>query len=277
MIKSSNFPPEWAKIIEDVLCRMSSSSAQDTCALQIDCQTLTTLSDYVQDGTMVTITFVAEDGISYKRSLDVGFLVGYLFDDIDSTCIGVSKTDWLNMSFKQRIESIISDVNQCCVDATSTTTTSTSTTTTTTEASTTTTTTEESTTTTTTEEPTTTTTTTTTSTTTTTTQAFTVRVTNSLPGTTVTDVNNTPGFNIFIPVGVGDIAEGFHNAFTGSVQMIIDGPPIFNGNAALEKDGVLIDCVAVTTGGVYPMTINFISQSYFLSHVIHVSLNIGSC
>lgn len=393
MSNFSNFPPEWVKTIEGILCRMSDNSSQDTCGLQRGCQTLTSLSDFTQDGTTACWTFVDENGISFTRCLEIGWLLGTLFDGVDSTCIGISATDWSNMSIEERIQAIVDDVLTCCNGTTTTTTTSTTTTTTlpfpiacgeevifaggesfpfiqevvlgtdlgvitfdfdafdipdkfvvvfdgievintgyrgdtaqqtdldnelilrgyptetivspgndsaffnkttTTsvafvyiygplpdtewnftvgcppEVTTTTTTT--------TETPTTTTTTTTeTSTTTTTTETPTVMVTNSLPGTTITDVNNVPGFNLFTDVGVGESSSGFHNAFTGSIQMILDGPPLFNGNAALEKNGIVVDCVAVTTGGIYPMTINFTVQTFFLSNILHVSLNIGPC
>lgn len=274
----SKFPAQWAKIIEDILCKMSNNSSTDTCSLQRDCQTLTSLSDFVQEGTTACWTFVDENEVSFKRCLDVSWIVETLFDDIDSTCIGVSKTDWLNMTIRDRIQAIVNDVLSCC-EVTTTTTTS-STTTTTTEAVTTTTT---STTETTTEEPTTTTTTTTETTTeaptttTTTTLAFTVRVTNTLFGSSITNVNNLSGFTLFSPVNVSEFAGGFHNTFTASVQVIVDGPPGLNGNLTLSINGIPFQCVNLLTSDIYPKTINFTSHTYASSSVIDIAANNGLC
>lgn len=388
----ANIPNEWTKLLNDILCKLKGTDA-DICHLQKDCQTVTSLSDFVQDGSNVSIIFTDEKVLPYDRQLQLEIIINHLFDNVASECI-MTKEDWLNATFGEKFQAVIDDVCTCCDTTTTTTTTSTTSTTTAApvacgdevvfaggedfpfvqpiilggdlgivtldfntfdipdkmvvffdgievintgyrgdtsyqtaltdeliargytpetivspgldsaffnkttatdtayvyiyaplpdtgwtftlscppEVTTT------STTTTTTEEVTTTTTTTTeTSTTTTTTVAPTVMITNSLPGTSITSVSNVPGFNLFLPVGVGESASGFHNAFTGTVQIVVDGPPIFNGNAALEKNGILVDCVNLTTGGVYPATITFTSQTFFLGDTLHASVNIGTC
>ena len=241
------------------------------CNKVIECQHVTSLSDFSVEGQVVSITYLGEDGVSYTRTFDLNIILRDVFNDIVADCI-TSPEDWVNMSIGDKFQTIVDDVCECCTSSTTTTTTEASTTTTTTEESTTTTTTaEESTTTTTTEE------TTTTSTTTTTTEAPTVIVTSSLPLTSVLQVNNISGFTLSETVEPGDTVTGFHNAFTAGIQVVIDGPPLFAGNIALVINGGSPICVDLSPSGFYPATINFGTQTYLDTDVIDIQINIGPC
>ena len=248
------------------LIQQSIPSKEDVCDKVVECQHVTSLSDFSVDGDVISITYLGEDGVSYTRSFSLNLILGGIFNKIVGDCI-VSAEDWTNMSIKDKFQAIVDDTCNCCTTSTTTTTTEESTTTTTTEESTTTTTTEDSTTTTTTEE----------STTTTTTEAPTVIITSTLPLTSVTQVNNISGFVLPESVEPGETITGYHNTFTAGIQVVIDGPPLFTGNISLVVNGDLITCINLSTGGFYPTTVNFGTQTYLSTDVIDIQINIGPC
>lgn len=263
--------------LEDFIAQLVKDSIpphEDVCSKVVECQHITSLSDFSVDGQVVSITFTGEDGVSYTRTFDLSLHLGDVFNDIAGDCV-ISGEEWVNMTITEKFQAIVDDVCACCEPTTTTTTsTSSSTTTTTTEATTTTTTTEASTTTTTTGLGTTT---TTTSTTTTTTAAPTVIITSTLPLTSVTQVNNISGFTLPESVEPGETITGYHNTFTAGIQVVIQGPPLFTGNISLVVNSVLITCINLSTGGFYPVTINFGTQTYFSTDVIDIQINIGAC
>lgn len=258
-----NIPSEWIKKIELVLSQLSSSGNTDElCHLQRECQTITSLSDYVQNGTQETITFSDENGSPNRRTVDISLIISHLFDDIDASCI---TNNWQNLTLKERIQLIIDD---CCYCCNPTTTTSSTTTTTTVSEDTTTTST------TTVAPATTTTTTAVTSTTTTTTAAFEVNISNSLDGSSITQVNNILGFipNPSLPINSGDASTGMHGVFTGAIQLVIGGPPDFDGIAILRRNLITLGFINVLVSDSYPKTINFGSFSYADSDLIEIEL-----
>jgi hypothetical protein len=204
--------------------------------------------------------------VSVTRTFSLALILGDIFNDIGVDCIA-STEDWVDMSVQEKFQAIVDDACNCC--NTTTTTSSTTTTTTIPEDTTTTSTTE-----TTTEEVTTT---TTSSTTTTTTEAPTVIITSTLPLSSVTQVNNISGFTLSETVEPGETITGYHNNFTAGIQVVIDGPPLFTGNISLVINGTLVSCINLSTGGFYPVTINFGTQSYLSTDVIDIQINIGPC
>ena len=121
-------------------------------------------------------------------------------------------------------------------------------------------------------------TTTTSSTSTTTTQYTNVSVQSTLAGTTVTNVTGISGFTWSGgPMGPGSERTGLHNAFTGTVSVVITGPPILAGNIVLKKNGVVLQCINLGTGLTYPYTATFVSHSFTATDLLEIDLNTGVC
>lgn len=87
--------------------------------------------------------------------------------------------------------------------------------------------------------------------------------------TGITGFTPSPSF----PLSPGQTSVGTHSAFTGSIQIVMSGTPVFSGNVALQVNGVLVQCINVTTSG----TFTFSSRSYLSTDTIHVSANGGTC
>lgn len=154
----SSVPERWRGQIADVLC----AHLEDN---KINCpgdfeETLTSLSNFSTDGSLVCIKYTDENSVTFTRCFDFKYIINASLDELDPKCL-TSKNSWLGLTHSERMQLFIDKVCVDCQEGT------TSTTTTTTQPTTTTTTTQPTTTTTTS----TSTSTTTSSTTTTTTQA----------------------------------------------------------------------------------------------------------
>lgn len=122
------------------------------------------------------------------------------------------------------------------------------------------------------------TTTTSTSTTTTTTLSWEVKITNTLGATSITNVSGIPGFtpSPALPCDPGDDCRGFHNAFTGAIQVTIDGPPAINGHVALVRDNTLLQFANLLTSDSYPKVVTFSSFTYSATALIEIQGNNGT-
>jgi hypothetical protein len=142
-----DIPYEWRKGIVDALCLLlNSPSETELCKVVKECETRTNLSPFLLNGAILSVSFKDEKERVLTRTLDIQPLIEASLDDIDPSCL-MSQEDWDNLTYEERIQSVIDSICSCCA---TTTTTSTSTTTTTSTSTTTTTSTSTSTTTTTT-------------------------------------------------------------------------------------------------------------------------------
>jgi hypothetical protein len=126
-----DIPSTWRDELIKILLEI-----QDGCTESIDCEqvkeceTLTTLSEFTQNGTEICITYTDEHEVSVERCFDVGNIINNFFDttNIAPGCI-TSESAWNTMSVDEKFQALIDTICNCCPE---TTTTSTSTTTTTT-------------------------------------------------------------------------------------------------------------------------------------------------
>lgn len=151
-----DLPSKWREALIKILLEIQDDRESVSCEEVRECETLTSLSEFTQNGTEICITYKDENEVSVERCFDVANIINNIFSttNINPGCV-TDPTTWDTMTVQEKIQALIDTVCNCCPETTST-----STTTTTTEEVTT------STTTTTTEEPTTTTSTSTTTTTT---------------------------------------------------------------------------------------------------------------
>lgn len=127
----SPLPCDWAQSIANVLCEFQSSIQTPDCNKVKECETLTSLSDFVIDGNSVCITYKDENKVSVERCFDVTEILNNSVNDIDSGCVA-SSTSWNGMSYLEKFQAIIDTLCNCCPSVTTTTTIPASSTTTTT-------------------------------------------------------------------------------------------------------------------------------------------------
>jgi hypothetical protein len=97
----------------------------------------------------------------------------------------------------------------------------------------------------------------------------------ALSGAQISNVTGIPGFvpSPAFPLNPGGSSSGTHSSFTGVIQIQITGTPMFPGNVSLQVNGILIQCINITTAGTY----TFGSRSYLSTDVIQIGCSSGTC
>jgi hypothetical protein len=67
----SFLPKSWRKSLVDLLCKISGDKPKVDCEMVRDCETLTSLSQFEQDGTSLCITYTDEQGVESRRCFDL--------------------------------------------------------------------------------------------------------------------------------------------------------------------------------------------------------------
>lgn len=131
-----DIPSEWREGIVKALC-LTFLPVEQNCTSIKNCETLTSLSGFTLEGSELSVTFRDENGSVFTREIDLSLPIETSLDEVDPNCL-MSQEDWDNLSYLEKIQSIIDSHCDCCTTTTTTTsttsTTSTSTTTTTTSA-----------------------------------------------------------------------------------------------------------------------------------------------
>lgn len=110
----TSVPSKWREQLISVLCLIKKDKQNLDCQEVRECETVTSLSDFSTTGAVASITFTNEDEVSYSRSLNMSFILNDIMNKIDPQCL-ISKTDWLNLTFSEKIGRIISKQCDCCV------------------------------------------------------------------------------------------------------------------------------------------------------------------
>lgn len=106
-----DIPYQWRKQIANAICGAFPSS-DFTCEDVAKCETLTTLSEFTQIGSRISIVFTDERNKKYTLEIDIKDVLNVSLDNIDPMCLA-SPEDWAIWTNKQRIESIINSSCNC--------------------------------------------------------------------------------------------------------------------------------------------------------------------
>lgn len=125
-----DIPSIWRDELIEILLKI-----QDDCTESIDCEqvkeceTLTSLSEFTQDGTEICITYTDEHEVSVERCFDVADIVNNFFDstNIAPGCI-TDESTWNTMTIQEKFQALIDTICNCCPETTTTSTTTTTTT-----------------------------------------------------------------------------------------------------------------------------------------------------
>ncbi len=109
----SSLPSKWRDQLVAILCKLKEEQSTVDCNTVKDCETLTVLSDFEQDGTTISIKYTDEHGIQVTRSFDVGNLINSTLDELDPNCLA-TPTEWNTMTYAERLQALIDSHCACC-------------------------------------------------------------------------------------------------------------------------------------------------------------------
>ena len=104
----------------------------------------------------------------------------------------------------------------------------------------------------------------------------TVKLLSDMGGCNVTAVTGITGFtpSPALPLTPGGVSQGTHGSFTGAISVTITGSPVtLPAKATLSVNGVVVQCISVTSAGTY----TFSSQSYLSTDLIEIDFNLSGC
>ena len=240
----SLLPSKWRKKIAEIVCKYIICTKQSiNCEDFKGCETITSISEFSQNGTELCISYTDEQGVTVERCYDFSSIINYTIDDIDQGCLATDE-EWANMSYVERMQLIVDRACQECTTTTTeevtttttsaTTTTTTSESTTTTTAATTTTTTEEVTTTTTGEEV----------------PASTFGIYNMSTDATIEDVTPVNYSGITYPVNPAYNSAGTHTGFSGYIAVDIT-TTLGSYEIVLVVNLMVRDIISVSSSGIH--------------------------
>lgn len=109
----SDLPTKWAEQLTQILCLIKEEKQEPDCAKVKECETTTSLSDFTVNGTVVSIQYKNEDGVTVTRSFDTSNILNQMLNDIDPLCL-TDATTWASMTFAERLQLLITSHCDCC-------------------------------------------------------------------------------------------------------------------------------------------------------------------
>lgn len=106
-------PSEWKTKLTTILCEINSSQNTVSCQDVKKCETLTSLSQFTRNGSIISIQYKDEKGTTVTRSIDLSDVVNSQLDDLDPGCL-TDETTWNNMTLTQRLQLLINSHCECC-------------------------------------------------------------------------------------------------------------------------------------------------------------------
>ena len=113
-------PSKWQTKLTVLLYEIATDGSCMDCEDVKACETVTSLSNFTTSGSVVSIVYTDERGISVTRSFDVSQLLSGYFN-INPDCLTDTST-WNNMTFSEQLQMLIDSHCDCCSTTTTTTT-----------------------------------------------------------------------------------------------------------------------------------------------------------
>ncbi len=111
----SSLPEKWKNDLVQILCLIKEQKQEPDCATVKSCETVTTLSDFTVNGTIVSIQYKNEQGVTVTRSFDATQIVNNTLNDLDPNCLATEE-QWASLTFAERIQLLIDSHCNCCGD-----------------------------------------------------------------------------------------------------------------------------------------------------------------
>lgn len=109
----ASLPSKWRDQLVTLLCQIKEGQEDVDCNKVKECETLTVLSDFEQDGTEISIKYTDEHGVQVTRTFDVSSLINSTLDDLDPSCLA-TPTEWNTMTYTERLQALIDAHCTCC-------------------------------------------------------------------------------------------------------------------------------------------------------------------
>lgn len=109
----SHLPSEWKTQLVQILCLINDQKEEPSCDTIKDCETVTTLSNFSVNGTVVSIQYKNESGVTVTRSFDAENIINGALSDIDPGCLATA-SEWESLTFTERIQLLIDKQCDCC-------------------------------------------------------------------------------------------------------------------------------------------------------------------
>src|SRR5688572_21514820 len=124
-----SLPKQWRLEIAKFVCSYLEENNID-CEDVINCQTVTSLSEFTVSGTNVCISYTDENLVTVNRCFDFEDVLNSTLDEVDPQCL-MTQAQWNVLSYTQRWQAMVTKVcEECTGEITTTSTTTTSSTTT---------------------------------------------------------------------------------------------------------------------------------------------------
>lgn len=109
----SGLPSKWKDKLVEILCLIKAEKQTPDCQKVKECETLTTLSDFEVEGSLVSIQYKNEAGVTVTRSFDAAQIVNETLNHIDPNCLTTEEI-WVSMTLNERIQLLIDSHCNCC-------------------------------------------------------------------------------------------------------------------------------------------------------------------
>lgn len=109
----SNLPSEWREKLTKLLCELDESKNKVNCSDVKKCETLTSLSPFSINGTLVSIKYKDEKGVQTTRSFDVSNILNNSLNSLNPGCL-TTQLNWNTLTYQQRIQLLIDKHCDCC-------------------------------------------------------------------------------------------------------------------------------------------------------------------
>lgn len=111
----SSLPTKWKDELVQILCLIKEEKQEPDCNTVKECETVTTLSNFTINGTVVSIQYKNEAGVTVTRSFDAAQIVNETLDDIVPNCL-TSEETWESLTLAERLQLLIDSHCNCCGD-----------------------------------------------------------------------------------------------------------------------------------------------------------------
>ena len=109
----SGLPSKWKDQLVQILCLIKDQKQQPDCATVKSCETVTSLSDFTVNGSIVSIQYKDEHGVTVTRSFDLENVLEEQLGDLDPGCL-TDVITWSNMTLIERLQMLIDAHCNCC-------------------------------------------------------------------------------------------------------------------------------------------------------------------
>jgi hypothetical protein len=109
----SGLPSKWKDELVQILCLIKEQKQVPDCDLVKSCETVTSLSPFTVEGSVISIQFKDENGTTVTRSFDTNDIINAALDGLDPQCLA-TQVQWDSLTFAQRIQLLIDAQCACC-------------------------------------------------------------------------------------------------------------------------------------------------------------------